>query len=106
MARYAAKLLFQFRVDVGGDPGKLRLCEERIINLDARSKRDALREASRRGRAGKHSYKNSDGNKVTFEFVGVMDLMSLGIEAGVDEVWYEMRHRLLPMERRTKILPT
>ena len=104
MTRYATKLLFQFRVNVDGDPGKRRLCEERIINFHARSPREALRTAKQRGRRGRHVYRNSDGNTVTFEFVGVMDLISLGVEAD-DEVWWEMRKRLLPMEHRDRILP-
>src|SRR5687768_3643639 len=106
MPRYAAKLLFQFRVDVDGDPGKRRLCEERIINFSARSPREALTRANRRGREGEHSYKNADGNQVSFQFCGIMDLMGLGVEADADEVWYEMRNRLLPMEQREKILPS
>ncbi|HJT79452.1 MAG TPA: DUF4288 domain-containing protein [Gemmataceae bacterium] len=105
MQRFAAKLLFQFRVDVDGDPGKRRTCEERIINFSARSPRDALQRAKRRGKKGEHSYKNSDGNTVFFEFVGIIDLMSLGVEAEADEVWYDIRERLLPMERRDKIIP-
>ncbi len=105
MTRFAAKLLFQFRVDVNGDPGKRRLCEERIINFSARSSRQALQKAKRRGKKGEHSYKNSDGNTVSFEFVGILDLMSLGIEAEADEVWYDIRERLLPKERRDKIIP-
>jgi Domain of unknown function (DUF4288) len=104
MPRFAAKLLFQFRVHIDGDSGK-RLCEERIINFSARSPREALHWAKRRGKKGEHSYKNSDGNTVSFEFVGIMDLISLGIEAEADEVWYDIRERLLPMERRHKIIP-
>lgn len=93
-------------MNVDGDPGKRRLCEERILNLHARSPQEALTMAKRRGKADRHSYKNSDGNIVTIEFVGVIDLMSLGIEADKDEVWYDIRERLLPMERKEKILPT
>jgi hypothetical protein len=37
--RYAAKLLFQFRVEVNGDSGKRRLCEERIVVLEAQRRR-------------------------------------------------------------------
>ena len=103
MPRFAAKLLFQFRVSVNGDVGKRRLCEERIINFSARTPREALQIAKRRGKKGEHSYKNSAGNTVSFEFVGVMDLMSLGVEAEADEVWYDIRVRLLPKERRKKI---
>jgi hypothetical protein len=105
MPRYAAKLLFQYRVDIAGDPGKRRLCEERIINFTARSTSEALRTAKRRGKEAEYAYKNSDGNKVAFEFVGIMELMDLGSEAEADEVWYDMRERLLPMERRSKIIP-
>jgi hypothetical protein len=106
MTRFAAKLLFQFRVDFDGDSGKRRLCEERIINFSARSSREALHKAKCRGKKGEHSYKNSDGNTVAFEFVGILDLMSLGVEAEADEVWYDIRERLLPKERRHEIIPT
>ena len=32
--------------------------------------------------------------------------MGLGVEAEADEVWYDTRERLLPMERRRKLIPT
>jgi hypothetical protein len=103
--RYAAKLLFQFRVHVDRDPAKRRICEERIINFSARSPREALRQVRRRGKQEEFSYESSDGIQVTFEFVGIMDAMRLGLEAEADEVWYEIRQRLLPMERRSRIVP-
>jgi hypothetical protein len=34
-----------------------------------------------------------------------MDLLCLGSECEADEVWYEIRERLLPMERRDKLIP-
>ncbi len=34
-----------------------------------------------------------------------MDLLELGEECGANEVWYEITERLLPMERRRKLLP-
>jgi hypothetical protein len=42
VARYSAKLLFQFRVVVNGDSGARRLCEERMIVFRAASPRLAL----------------------------------------------------------------
>src|SRR4051812_26442730 len=86
---YSAKLLFQFRVMVGGSPGKRRICEERIITFSADYARAALREAKRRGRAAQQSYKSSDGNPVHFEFVGVMELLRLDPACESGEVWYE-----------------
>jgi len=105
LKKYAAKLLFQFRVVVDGDSGKRRTCEERIILIDAESARHALRTAKQRGKKGQFNYKNSDGNSVHFEFIGVMDLMELGIECAEGEVWYDIVERISPSERRDRLLP-
>ncbi|MGO4774396.1 hypothetical protein AB4084_02530, partial [Lysobacter sp. 2RAB21] len=48
---------------------------------------------------------NSDGNPVFFEFVGVMDLLGLGVECDDDEVWYDIVVRKQPMERAAQLLP-
>lgn len=106
MTRYAAKLLFQFRIEVDGDPGKRRLCEERIVHLDAHSGRAAIAAANRRGRRAEYAYVNAAGNPVRFEFVGILDLLSLGIEVADGEVWYDIYERLTPMERRARLIPT
>ena len=103
--RYSARLLFQFRVVVDGAPGKRRLCEERIITFTALHARNALREAKKRGRAARHSYKNSNGSPVHFEFVGVLELLCLDPECDADEVWYSIVERVTPMERRAILIP-
>lgn len=103
--RYSAKLLFQYRVMVGGSAGTRRLCEERIITFPSSYGRAALREAKRRGRAAQHRYNNSDRNRVHFEFVGVMELLCLEPACDADEVWYEMPERVCPMERRAQFIP-
>lgn len=103
--RFAAKLLFQFRVIVDGNSGVMRTCEERIIVLRAGTARKALAAAKRRGKAAQHSYENDTGDTVWFEFVGVQDLLHLGPECGQDEVWYDITQRKLPMERANAILP-
>ena len=105
MKRYSALLLFQFRVMVRGNPGKRRICEERIVHFRASSARRALAVAKRKGRAAQHTYLNSDGHKVYFEFVGVMDLRHLGSECEEDEVWYDIVERLLPKERKARWIP-
>jgi hypothetical protein len=103
--RYAAKFLFQFRVMEDGSPGVRRTCEERIITFSAPHGQAALREAKRRGRAAQHRYKNSDGNPVHFEFVGVLELLRLDPACEADEVWYDITDRVRPMERRAAIIP-
>jgi len=103
-ARYAAKLLFQFRV-VSPRPAVRRLCEERIIVFRAKGPAAALAEAKRRGRVGEHAYRNNLGQPVYFEFVGIFDLLELGSEYRQDEVWYDLVERVRPMERRREIVP-
>ena len=83
----------------------MRLCEERIILLSANSGRAALKKAKERGKAAQHSYKNDDGTAVHFEFVGILDLLHLGVECEPDEVWYCITQRKLPKERASEILP-
>jgi uncharacterized protein DUF4288 len=104
-ARYAAKLLFQFRV-VSAKPAVRRLCEERIIVFRAKGRAAALAEAKRRGRVGEHAYRNNLGQPVYFELVGILDLLELGSEYRQDEVWYDLVERVRPMERRREIVPS
>ena len=103
--RYAAKLLFQYRVSIGSKSNTMRTCEERIIILKANTAQLALSAAKRRGRSSEYSYKNSDGNKVCFEFIGVLDLLRLGVECEKDEVWYNIITMMKPKERAKSILP-
>jgi hypothetical protein len=91
---------------MNGVSSKRRICEERIVVVQCPSAGAALAKARRSGEAACHSYRNSDGNPVHFEFVGVLDLLKLGPECGANEVWYDMRQMVNPMERRREILPT
>jgi hypothetical protein len=103
--RYSAKLLFQYRVDLGANTGKRRICEERIVLIEARSALSALAKAKRKGKQAQHNYRNDEGSTVYFEFIGVMDLLCLGVECDIDEVWYDIREYLSPMERRDVFIP-
>ena len=105
MTRYAAKLVFQDRVVVGGKSGKRRTCGERIIVLRANSAKNALAQAQREGIKSGFTYANSDRNPVHFEFVGVLDLLALGLECDEDEVWYDICARVLPSERKSSLIP-
>ncbi|HEY5040618.1 MAG TPA: DUF4288 domain-containing protein [Verrucomicrobiae bacterium] len=103
--RFAAKLLFQFRVIVNGDSGVRRICECQIIQFGSTNASSALREAKLRAIKKQHNFKNSDGNLVRFEFVGVQELLCLDPVCDSDEVWYEIFDRVKPMERRLKFVP-
>jgi hypothetical protein len=101
--RYAAKLLFQFRVMIGDDPGIRRLCEERIIVFEAPSTEAAIQTARMRGSAAEHDYENDDGYQVYFELVGIRDMICLGAECEDDEVWYDIFEKVRPMEKASAL---
>jgi hypothetical protein len=103
--RFAAKLLFQFRVVFKGRSNQRRLCEERILVIGASSAEIAHRIALRKGRKSEHHYENNGGGMVHVEFVGILDLMHLGVECDPDEVWYDFRRVLLPKERASRLIP-
>lgn len=101
--RFAAKLLFQFRVG-RSEESKLRTCEERIVIVNAKTMTQGYRSAERIGKKAQTRYKNNQGDLVHFEYVGLLDLMELGIECEENEVWYEVKTLLQPMERKDKLV--
>jgi hypothetical protein len=106
MKRYSAKLLFQYRFDIGGGKSDImRRCEERIIVLSARNAETALRKAKTHGRKAEFKGKSESGLPVYFEFIGITDLLELGMECLPEEVWYDFSTRKLPMERKSTIIP-
>lgn len=104
--RYAAKLLFQYRIVENGKSAKRWVCEERIIVFDSPSDLSAVRTANRKGGQAERTYRNLRGDLVAFEFVGVRGMIQLGIECDSDEVWYDIREMISPMERRSKLIPS
>jgi hypothetical protein len=104
--RYAAKLLFQYRIETRARPSKNRTVEERIVALSAQNARKALTKADKRGRSSELHYLNNEGNRVSIEFVGVVDLMELGPECEKDTAWYEIKTMVQPMERKRELIPT
>lgn len=59
--------------------------------------------AKRRGAVGEFHYPR--GRATMFvEFVGVVDLLELGVEADPDEVWWELTKKMKPMERRRQLI--
>ena len=102
MSRYSAKLLFQFRES--GSHSKRRTCEIRIVQLIASTKKQALAFAKRRGEASGYHYVNARDRLVYFEFVGVIDLLSMEMLES-DQAWFEIKQIRLPMERRSEIVP-
>lgn len=105
---FGAKLLFQWRVVEDGKAKRRRLCEERVVLIRARSPKAALAEAKRYGvrESFKDPQRRPRGREVFFEFVGVVDLddMLTDFTEHPTEVWYELRERIMPMERKKRLL--
>lgn len=107
MQRYSAKMLFQFRADLGeGRSNVMRLCEERIIVIPAKDASSALRKAKAYGKKAEMKFEGSETSYPNyFEFVGITDLLELGIETDPEEVWYDIVTLKQPSERRDRLIP-
>lgn len=73
--------------------------------IRATTAKTALAKAKRIGKQREYNYDNDEGNAVRLERVGVMELIGLDPECLKDEVWYDIRTMLKPVERRKDILP-
>ena len=98
--KYSAKLLFQFRVERNKISNKKRLCEEKIILVNASNAIEAYNNISRTGKALQHNYKNTLGENVFYELVGIMEILKIDESFDKNEVWYEFKRMLLPKERK------
>ena len=81
MKRYAAKLLFDWNEDPVTGSRMTRLFEERIVHFDARSARSAITAARRLGSRSELRYDSG----LRLRFVGLLQLMELGIECAEGE---------------------
>jgi hypothetical protein len=85
--------MFQYRV-TGDTPGGFRTVEERIILIYAADASAAYAAAQAKGKSAKFNYRNDLDARVYFEFVGVIDLMHLGV-AGLAPTLLPVRPRHL-----------
>lgn len=102
MNKFSVKLLFQFRIDTKKDQAKMRTCEERIVIFEVTDKATLIDKAIQRGKSTEFDFLNDDGDVVYFEFIGIVDICHLGVEVENDEVWYDIKTLLTPMERKYK----
>jgi len=101
MARYAAKLLFEWYPDPITGNRLMRLSEERIVVFPARSPRASVERARRLGKQAELRY--DSGHRL--RFVGILQLMELGVECAPGEVWWEFRRRRRARERARTLVP-
>ena len=97
---YATGILTQCRVTINGKNNKIRPCSIEVCLLMAKSDRDALRLAKKRGKSKEVSYENSDGNMVHVEFIGITHLNDITFETQFDEICIWSGDLLNPMERK------
>jgi hypothetical protein len=108
--QYAAKILWQFRVQRGGVSKKRRVCEERTVIFRSTNAETAFRKALAFGREQELSWhvEEQEGVDVFCELVGVVDLLELSDwdeREDCQEVWWELRERVEPLERKQTLIP-
>jgi len=102
--KYAVLLLFQFKVIKKNQLNKKRICEERIYHIESSSSECAYNKAEILGKDEEFSYQ--DGNKlVIFEFIGIQEMIELTDLEDENLVWSRYIEKLLPMERKDKLIP-
>ena len=106
MNKFSVKLLFQFRIDTKKDKAKMRTCEERIVIFEVTNKETLIDNAIQRGKNSEFDFLNDDDDVVYFEFIGIVDICHLGVEVENDEVWYDIKTLLTPMERKSNLIAT
>ena len=106
--RYSAKLMFQWRNEDMEE--KFFHTEERIVVFESTSAKRAIKMARTIGKKCDFDYQTDDFGRVFFEFIGLMDVVDIDflIRNGKpwDEVWYDVKTRFKPMERKDKFVKT
>lgn len=85
--RFGANLLYEYGVD--GHRHARPLCEKRIVVLQARTAREALRKAKQYGKRHELSYRNANGQMFRIRFLGLVDLLNLE-DVNPGEAYYSM----------------
>ena len=98
--RYGAMLMFEYR-----RPGvKKSCCEDRIILINAKSAKDAAKQARKYGKKSQLLYEGMYGDMIHIEFLGIKDLLALEYVAE-EEVFYEMYDAMEPRARKERWIP-
>ncbi len=104
LTKFAALLLFQFRVVKNGKSNKKRICEERIIHLYSETPEIAFHRAQEKGNYEEFDYED-DGCHIFFEFVGIVELVDLAVINSDEEVWSRLIEKVCPIERKDQLIP-
>ena len=84
MDTYAAKLLFQWNPIIDGKQRVRRVCQECIFTFEARGDKSALAKAKRIGKS-QNAMDLFGSVQVSYEFVGVLELICLMIDDKEDD---------------------
>ena len=81
-----------------------RVCEERLIKFKSYSSEEALLYSNKRGKEEEYD-SIQDNQHVWLEFIGIIDIFEVTTFDDTDEVCSRFVERILPMERKNKIIP-
>lgn len=87
---YIATLIIRCRVD--GETQDVWTCDEQVRLIKAFSHEEAYEKSIRLGTSEEHSYSNSAGQIVYWEFVGLVDIEVLELRDGQELTSHIFRH--------------
>lgn len=90
--RYSAMLIFQYERR-STHAQSMCLTESRMITFNAADGREAIAYANNYGLKNERWFKDDDGERLRFRFLGISDALELGLEADDCEVWYDVNMR-------------
>jgi len=102
--KFAVCLLFQFKVINKGKVNKKRICEEKIYHIISNSANEAYKKALSIGKDEEFNFKEKQKN-IFYEFVGIIEMIELVELDEKNVVWSRFVEKLLPLERKAKIIP-
>lgn len=103
--RFAAYLLFQFRVGASQPGPRQRVrCEERLVVFPNVFGGEAIAAAKSYAERAKTQAVDAEGREVHFEFIGIVDAEMLDLESDSATVWYDVYDRRSPMTRKDALL--
>ena len=84
----------------------MRICEEKILLFSVKNNEDIISLSKEKAKELEFDFENDNDDKVFYEFIGILDICHLGTEVEDNEVWYDIKTMLTPMERKDNILPS
>lgn len=100
MRRFSASLVFVYSQ---ATDGVMRLMERRIVSVEAASAEEAYAAVMQLGKDGEVRKDRRTGTNFSLDFMGVQEMIELGLEASPHEVWHELSRVKWPLVSKNAV---